>query len=108
MKKPVRTVICILLAAMLFGGLAYIGHVTQIIGNMKGIENEYIVLKDGRTYEICDGNHTHRHTGRMIGKVWQNASQGVAYAVFSVEDQYPEEHIYVASMGQGAFYRRTN
>lgn len=90
---------------LLIGIILFFWHSTQIIGEVSGLENEDIILNNGMTFHICNDSHTIKDKGWILGRVI--GSYQTTYFVFSVRGVDPNEMIYVASMGDGAFYQNT-
>lgn len=71
---------------------------------MFGAENEKVIMDDGVVYVLSYDSHTYKDRGRLLGTV--NGAYGTSYYVFSVRNDPYQDYIYVASMGQGNFYRK--
>ena len=105
MKVKKQIVIYVLIVAIVVA-LGFLWNTNRIIGKMSGPENEYVVFNNGTTYVLCDDHHSFRDKGWILGRV--SAAYNTSYYVFSVRGDSDREYIYVAAMGQGEFYKRTD
>ena len=103
MKKQIVTYVLIVAIVLV---LVFLWNTNRIIGKMSGPENEYVVFNNGTTYALCDDHHSFRDKGWVLGRV--SAAYNTSYYVFSVRGDSDREYIYIAAMGKGEFYKRTN